>query len=72
MAQRFYHNLTSRQYNVTDLNDFIECIAEGDSVVYTEAGNALIQEFKDKERIDLWNRWFEYYKNKQDDNTTVS
>ena len=38
----FYHNITKKLFNITDQVDFIESLDEGDVVMYTEAGNAIL------------------------------
>jgi hypothetical protein len=44
MISYWFHNITKGIYNESHLDDFIECIDDGDIIKFTENGNALIRD----------------------------
>lgn len=38
----FLHNITKQMFNITNEVDFIENLDEGDVLMYTESGNAIL------------------------------
>lgn len=56
MAKKYYHNITKKDFNVTDVTDLIDAYSEGDLIVQTEAGNALVSEVTEQELTELINK----------------
>lgn len=44
MISYWFHNVTKGIYNESDLDDFIECVDNGDVIKFTENGNSLIRD----------------------------
>lgn len=44
MISYWFHNITKGIYNESDIDDFIECIDDGDIIKFTENGNALVRD----------------------------
>jgi len=62
MAKKYYHNISKGLYNETEVVDFIEEYDEGDILLSTEAGNALVTPVTSAELSDLRRIYDEYHR----------
>ena len=62
MAKIYYHNITQKKYNETEIIDLIEGMKEGDLILWSEAGNACVEELTEVELKELQKRVDDYYK----------
>jgi hypothetical protein len=62
MARIYYHNVTQKKYNETEIVDLIDEMKEGDVILYSEGGNALIKELAEWGLKEMQKQVNEYYK----------
>ena len=69
MISYWFHNITKGIYNESHLDDFIECVDEGDVIKFTENGNALIRDLYEltkyedvSDHINIRSEFFEKHK----------
>lgn len=65
MGKIFYHNLTQEKFNETELIDFMDDYENGDRIVKTEAGCALLEEITPDELRQMKIRHQEYYEEEE-------
>lgn len=58
---RYYHNIQKRKFNITCAIDLIDSYDDGELLMYSEAGNALLHPVSNEELQELISWWREYY-----------
>ena len=56
----FYHNITQKEFNIGCLIDFLESYNDGDLIMKSQAGCALLEPITDQELKDLWSEYEQY------------
>jgi hypothetical protein len=62
----YYHNITKKQLNESDIRDLYENYTEGDQIYKTESGDATLQEVSEVEIEEIKKRYADSEENSDD------
>lgn len=59
--KKYYHNITQEKFNETEIVDLVELMNEGDLILWSESGNALLNKLTEVELEEIKSQVDEFY-----------